>query len=372
MPSTTFRFESDETRKMNIKEATRSYEAALGAETPLIETDLALKHQRMAEDVFPFLRATFYRWAQLWPEICPELARAPQVTAVGDLHVENFGTWRDIEGRLVWGVNDLDEVAPLAYANDLVRLAASALMAIDANHLALGAGDACQSILSGYAECLEAGGRPFILAEEHKGLRAMALGELRDPIRFWAKMDGLTTIRTPMPDSARSGIEALMPEPRLSYRVVHRVAGLGSLGRQRFVALADWHGAKIAREAKALVPSACVWACGGKGPKTILYQNVLDHAVRCVDPFVRLHENWIVRRLAPDCSRIELASLPEERDEIRLLHAMGWETANIHLSDPEAVKAVRADLKKQKESWLRDAAKDMVKATKRDWEDWKG
>jgi len=31
------------------------------------------------------------------------------VLAVGDLHVENFGTWRDAEGRLIWGVNDFDE-----------------------------------------------------------------------------------------------------------------------------------------------------------------------------------------------------------------------------------------------------------------------
>lgn len=357
---------------MNIKEATRSYETVLAAQTPLIEADLALKHQRMSEELFPFLRATFYRWAQLWPEICPDLAKAPAVTAVGDLHVENFGTWRDIEGRLIWGVNDLDEVASLAYTNDLVRLAASALMAIDANHLALGAGDASQAILSGYTESLDAGGRPFVLAEQHKGLRAMALGELRDPVHFWAKMDSLPTIHSPLPDSAKEAIEALMPEPGLPQRIAHRVAGLGSLGRQRFVALADWRGGRVAREAKALVPSACVWACGGKGPKSILYQYVLDRAVRCVDPFVRLREHWIVRRLAPDCSRIELASLPEERDEIRLLHAMGWETANVHLGDPEAIKAVRADLKKKPADWLRDAAKDMVKAATRDWEEWKG
>ena len=29
--------------------------------------------------------------------------------SVGDLHVENFGTWRDSEGRLIWGINDFDE-----------------------------------------------------------------------------------------------------------------------------------------------------------------------------------------------------------------------------------------------------------------------
>ena len=64
----------------------------------------------MKEGPFPFLRATFYRWAQTWPEVSPETFAAPVALAVGDLHVENFGTWRDVEGRLIWGVNDFDEV----------------------------------------------------------------------------------------------------------------------------------------------------------------------------------------------------------------------------------------------------------------------
>jgi len=60
----------------------------------------------------PFFRATFYRWLQLWPELCADLVKAPPVLGVGDLHIENFGTWRDEEGRLIWGVNDLDEAWP--------------------------------------------------------------------------------------------------------------------------------------------------------------------------------------------------------------------------------------------------------------------
>jgi len=87
---------------MKIAEATRNYEAWLAKRTALVAADLQLKHQRMAESPFPFLRATFYRWAQLWPEVCPDLAKAPAVLAVGDSHLENFGTWRDTDGRLVW------------------------------------------------------------------------------------------------------------------------------------------------------------------------------------------------------------------------------------------------------------------------------
>jgi len=90
---------------MNIIEATSRYERWLAGRLPLMRSDLQLKHRRMALDPFSFLRASFYRWAQLWPQQCPSLASAPPVLGVGDLHVENFGTWRDEEGRLVWGVN---------------------------------------------------------------------------------------------------------------------------------------------------------------------------------------------------------------------------------------------------------------------------
>src|SRR5215472_8199509 len=122
---------------MNVVKATRQFEDWLGRRTALVKPDLRLKHKRMKEEIFSFFRATYYRWAQLWPKACTDLSRAPHVLAVGDLHVENFGTWRDIEGRLIWGVNDFDEASPLAFANDLVRLVASAHLAAESGHLPL-------------------------------------------------------------------------------------------------------------------------------------------------------------------------------------------------------------------------------------------
>lgn len=356
---------------MTITEATRKYETWLGGRTTLVKADLALKHREMAAGVFPFLRATFYRWVQLWPEVCSDLAKAPSVLAVGDLHVENFGTWRDSEGRLIWGINDFDEAYRLPYTVDLVRLAASAKLAIAADHLAVKAKDACDAILEGYTEGLKSGGRPFVLSEEHVWLRKIAAGKERDPVLFWKKMNALSPVREPVPVSAIKAVEHLMPEPGLSCRLVRRVSGLGSLGRQRFVALTDWRGGKVAREAKALVPSACLWANNGKGADTILYQTMLDQAVRCRDPFVHFQDGWIVRRLSPYCSRIELASLPKQRDEYRLLQAMGWETANVHLGSKPAIKAILLDLDHRPSAWLRSAAKAMAKATIKDWKEWR-
>jgi Uncharacterized protein conserved in bacteria (DUF2252) len=366
---------------MNVVKATRQFEAWLAERTRIDPKDLRLKHTNMKADVFMFLRATYYRWAQVWPQVCPDLAHAPQVLAVGDLHVENFGTWRDVEGRLIWGVNDFDEAWPMAYTIDLVRLAVSAHLAAEAGRLPLKREDICTTLLDGYRESIQEKGCPYVLGEKHQWLRLIAEGELRDPVHFWAKMDALPTLKAKCPVSATDALQHLMPAPDIPFRLAHRTAGLGSLGHARYVALADWHGGRIAREAKALVPSSSHWAQDlesqksqshkNEGPAEILYQTIINRAVRCPDPFVQLRGRWIVRRLGPHCSRIELASLRAPNTELRLLHAMGWETANIHLGTPSSGKPILRHLAKQKARWLHHAAEAMLQAVGEDWNVWK-
>ena len=355
---------------MNFVKATRQFENWLGHRTELVKQDLRTKHASMKTGVFPFLRATYYRWAQLWPQVCPDLAKAPQVLAVGDLHVENFGTWRDVEGRLIWGVNDFDECHPLAYANDLVRIAVSAHLAVEAGHLPLKKKDICDALLVGYRDGLHANGLPFVLGERNEWLRQIAESKLRDPIHFWAKIDALPTVRGRVPSSATDAIERLLPTRKLTYRLAKRVAGLGSLGHARYVAIADWNGGRIAREAKAIVQSACCWAGAHKESCGIMYETLLEEAVRCPDPFVRLRGRWIVRRLSPHCSRIEIATLQAQGEELRLLCAMGWETANIHLGTKGAQKKILAHVQRQKPKWLHGATEQMLNAVRQDWKVW--
>jgi hypothetical protein len=271
---------------------------------------------------------------------------------------------------LIWGVNDFDEAHPLAYANDLVRLAVSGHLASEAGHLPLKHADICDSILDGYREGLRAGGMPFVLGENHEWLRQIAESELRDPVHFWAKMDVLPTVRSDVPISAIDAIEHLLPSRDLPYRLAHRVAGLGSLGHARYVAIADWRGGRIAREAKALVSSACYWAKEQHGPPEILYQTIISRAVRCPDPFVQLRGRWIVRRLSPHCSRIELATLRAPGKELRLFRAMGWETANIHLGTKSARTSILRHLQKQKRKWLHEATTQMASSVRADWKTW--
>ena len=356
---------------MNIRQATSSYEAWVASHIPIDRHALAFKHRQMALGLFPFLRATFYRWIQIWREAADEAARAPALLAVGDLHIENFGTWRDIEGRLIWGINDFDEVYAMPYTVDLVRLAVSAHAAAAEEHLSIRPRAASDAVLEGYRDALREAGRPFVLAEVHRWLLRIALNRSRDAAAFWAKLEGLPKSQFQLPRDVESELRKLLPDQSLLCAKKHRVSGLGSLGHTRVVLLGRWHGCYVAREAKALTPSACVWLSGKNGKGRIHYGKVLDCAVRVPDPFVRAYGTWLLRRLAPDCSRIELSSLPARRDEERLLYSMGWETANVHFGTRHAIPAIRRDLAKRRGNWLHKAAKAMLRATERDWRDWK-
>ena len=340
---------------MNVRQATRSYEAWMRGQIPVNERDLRLKHGRMAESPFLFLRATFYRWIQRWPEVCPSLTTAPRVMAVGDLHVENFGTWRDAEGRLVWGVNDVDEACELPYTQDLVRLATSAVLATGAGHFALPLRGACEAVLDGYLTSLEQG-------DGRSCSPSAAAGSGLSP----------STICAIPPYSGRS-YRVVAPRDTVrrsaccaaSSRRARRCAAPSSVWPAPEAsddrASSHWRtgAGLVAREAKAILPSAGTWA--DPECSRVNAASLLARAVRVADPFFDLADGWILRRLAPDCCRIELIEMPRRRDEARLLRAMGWETANLHLASRN--RGVERDLRQRPKRWLARAAGDMADAT---------
>ncbi|MQY15884.1 hypothetical protein SRB5_60760 [Streptomyces sp. RB5] len=88
-----------------------------------------VKFRKMAASAFAFYRGTaalFYadldREAKGGPFLDERTAR---VWIHGDLHAENFGTYMDANGRLVFNVNDFDEAFVGPFTWDVKRLAAS-------------------------------------------------------------------------------------------------------------------------------------------------------------------------------------------------------------------------------------------------------
>jgi len=340
--------QSSEGRELNIEGATASYEGWMCSCTAVVSSDLRSKHEQMKESPFQFLRGTFYRWAQLWPSICAELCEAPKVLAVGDLHVNSFGTWRDAEGRLCWGVDDFDESYPLAYTNDIVRLAASLKIVIDADSLSIKFKDGCGAILEGYLQSLREGGCPIVLAEREQELDKLGADSFKPPSDFRGKLNRLPTIRHSLASDLKHALEKTLPDPKMGYKVVRRQAGLGSLGQKRFVAIARWQGGLIAREAKSMLPSACSWLNDHIGHRQTYYEEAISSAIRSPDPFQIIEGSWLIRRLSPDSNPIDIQSLPKQRDVPMLLHAMGSETANVHLGTKGKTTKILNDLQKRK------------------------
>src|SRR5262249_16957667 len=183
---------------------------------------------------------------------------------------------------------------------------------------------------------------------------------------FWRELQKGEVIRQTLPNGARSALEATLPKPTPQFQIRRRTAGLGSLGRRRFVATALVGGAPVAREAKARVPPASVWAHMPEASP----EKIAQRAVRVPDPYFDIHRQWTVRRLSPDCNKIDLGTLPRQEEQFVLLYSVGWETANVHLGSERRTLLLR-HVRRRKADWLRKASERMTAAMQVDWRRWR-
>jgi len=353
----------------SIRRSTRHYEDWLGQQLhgDVVGKDLKRKHEKMRDSPFAFLRATYWRWAETVLEICPELAQAPHVLAVGDIHLENFGTWRDADGRLVWGVNDFDEAAAMPYVLDVVRLATSAALA----HTRRGmrAADSCEALLAGYRKGLKCPG-PIVLERNNRWLRKLVVvreGERKD---FWKDIDEDLEATKDETVSARyrKAVADAMPAPALQTRFARRIAGAGSLGRPRWMGIAAWRGAPVIREVKALVMSA--WNRAHNPDVTaIRCAEVAGGRHRAPDPWYAVTGAIVARRLSPNNRKIEADDPAFLSISTKVIKAMGRELASVHLGQAGSrPKAIKADLDRRPRGWLVAASQQMADAITRDYE----
>jgi hypothetical protein len=256
----------------------------------------------MAQGPFPFLRATYWRWAETIFDVCPELKSAPSALSVGDLHLENFGTWRDDDGRLVWGVNDFDEAAEMPYVLDLVRLAASALLGCP--HVGTPR-TISANMLKGYQRGL-ANPHPIVLDQDYDWLRNLVVVPISiDP--FLAE-DGIAqAAEARAPQRYVKVLAGAMPAPKLKTTFSPRTAGLGSLGRPRWVGLAQWQGAPVVREVKAALPSA--WTRANGGSRALNCFKIAAGRHRAPDPWFGLKDGIVVG-VSPNNRKLDAETHP--------------------------------------------------------------
>jgi len=166
----------------------------------------------------------------------------------------------------------------------------------------------------------------------------------------------------------RAALVCSLPDGAANVRFARRIAGEGSLGRPRFLTIADWRGGRVLREAKALVPSAWDWAHGSLASQS-RFADLAMAATRAPDPYMNVTGAFVIRRLAPDSRKAELgdeagADLREE-----LLEAMGREIGSLHAATAD-VPAVQRDLRKRDPDWLHAASKIAASAVTDDFRSW--
>jgi uncharacterized protein (DUF2252 family) len=325
---------------------------------------LAMKYQKMRASTFAFLRATCHLFYQRLAAQ-ERLKDAPLVWACGDLHLENFGSYKGSNGQVYFDLNDFDEAA-LAPANwDLVRMVASIeIGALDAGIKPKRAAALCQAFVQTYAEALSLGKSYWLERETATGPIHHLLSDLRERKRN-AFLDTRTDARggkrairldgkKALPASAqeRKHVKALIssyastqPAPGF-YRVLdvaRRIAGTGSLGLERYMVLVQGKGGvdgNYLLDLKRAVPSSLTpylktkqprWPC--EGQRVV----ALQQRIQAV-PMAFLHSiedakaSYVLRALQPSEDRIRISEstlAPDGQED--LIHAMGQMVAWAHL-----------------------------------------
>src|SRR5215510_5195513 len=118
---------------------------------------LRMKLKKLRDNAFIFLRGTCHLFYEEWPTDSV-LNEAPRVWLCGDLHLENFGSFKGDNRLVYFDVNDFDEAALAPCLWDVARLLTSVLVGADS--LKIRSRDkqtACQLCLDAYCRALAMG-----------------------------------------------------------------------------------------------------------------------------------------------------------------------------------------------------------------------
>ncbi|MBV8665372.1 MAG: DUF2252 family protein, partial [Burkholderiaceae bacterium] len=222
-----------------------------------------MKYRLIADNPFAFLRGTCHLFYQDFPAD-RLLNSAPPGWICGDLHLENFGTYKGDNRLSYFDLNDFDEAVLAPASWELSRFLVSVLVAADtlkvrpAEAIAL-----CHCFLDAYAENLGEGKARWVERLTAEGMVRDLLRDLRLRERP-AYLDRRTDIRKgkrklrldgikalPVDDAQRKKVKDFMaeyaetqPAPDF-FRVVdvaRRIAGTGSLGLERYSILVRGRG----------------------------------------------------------------------------------------------------------------------------------
>lgn len=347
----------------------------------LDQTGRMLKYSKMAESPYSFFRGSAYLfYSDVSREWFPYHTAVDRPTWVqGDLHLENFGAFKDENGDLVYDINDFDEGCLGSYLYDLLRMSAS--IALAGRELGLDERERIEAI-EAYAEAYYRQIRRFAQREEdpsrlqfgednteggiRKLLRKLAK---REPHKFVLSVtDGVSDRRfvrsveleeveaetrkallaawgeyTAMLGRER-GIEARFLQ--IKDMAVKKGSGTASIGLDRYYLLIEGGGAADAlddvvlevKEARVPIPAYFLpyreefWQeFGHQGKRVAATQQAMHHEA---DPFLGYlivgGKHYYIRERSPYKKKLKLSDLEGKKDFLEALEIMGRITAKAH------------------------------------------
>ena len=224
---------------------------------------ITLKFKAMRSDVFAFYRGTCHLFYQDWPTDTP-LGAVPSAWACGDLHLQNLGSYRGDNRLVYFNINDFDESALAPCTWDLARLLTC--LHVSANTLGMNdkkATKLCRYFLEVYTSTLAKGHIRPVEEDNAIGLARELLFQLKKRSRK-DFLNAHTTLKSGKRTLHIDNIHAypVSAEERVHvttaldtwgakqqnakfYRVLdvaHRIAGIGSLGTDRYMVLVEGRG----------------------------------------------------------------------------------------------------------------------------------
>ncbi len=301
---------------------------------------LAMKYAKMRTSPYVFLRGTCHLfYDRLQADVLP--ADAPTAWICGDLHLENFGSYKGDSRLVYFDINDFDEaiLAPVSW--DLVRLlssifAAAASLRITGVQAIL----LCGEFTSAYGSALESGKASWVDRDSADGLVKSLLDTLRnrsrvDHLSKYTKLvkksrvircDGERSLKASSKEVARATalVEAFAAtqKDKKFFEVIdvaHRIAGAGSLGVERYMVLVKGKGPpdeNYLLDVKQSLPSSLQthvtvsqpeWA--SQADRVVTLQNRMQAASTAFLNAVTTTKgkrSYVVRALQPSADRVAL------------------------------------------------------------------
>ena len=371
---------------------------------------LAMKYRNMRTSPFVFLRGSCHLFYQRLAKNSL-FSNAPLTWNCGDMHLENFGSYKGDNRLTYFDMNDFDEAAIAPLTTELVRLLTSILIAADSLSASQYEAYAlCETLINAYALALTKGKATWVERDTSHGIIHQLLNNLRERDRASylnkrssikgrgkhklrvINIDGKKALA--VTDEQRAMVTEVIhayadtqPNPEFFkvLDVARRVAGTGSLGVDRYVILVQGKGSPDGNyllDLKQALPSALAANCKFRQPKwpTEAHRVVdIEHRMQAVSmAFLTAvtikKQGYILRALQPSEDRISLNRNEHSMLELhKTVTCLAEIVASAHLRSAGRDGSATADQliayghKRKWKSKLLKSAQECAQQVENDW-----